>query len=138
MSKFVCCDVCRDTHLMLLDGHKVPCTACPTPCEKCRKGGYGAFCAETPCSCECHEKAELDRTARRSDTDHGPEKPTAHWVDGKDLVEGHYLVYGETAQEAREKARDKLLIALARAVPVTSRRSLDELLKAARALEELL
>lgn len=48
------CDHCKDTHLMPMEDRYVPCTRCPTPCQKCRAGGYGAFCEQTPCDCECH------------------------------------------------------------------------------------
>lgn len=57
------CDTCGDSHVMVLhqygDERQVPCTYCPTPCEDCRsrgpQGGGGAYCAETPCACRCHE-----------------------------------------------------------------------------------
>lgn len=47
------CDTCLDTHLMVLGEREVPCTRCPTPCQKCR---CGAFCTTTPCPCSCHSK----------------------------------------------------------------------------------
>lgn len=54
------CSVCRDTHKMTLhydngDEQVVSCTHCPTPCQQCRFGGNGAYCATTPCSCKCHK-----------------------------------------------------------------------------------
>lgn len=59
------CSVCNDTHLMdFFHGNhdefsrKVMCTSCPTPCDKCRSNGYGPYCTETPCSCECHRYCE--------------------------------------------------------------------------------
>lgn len=54
------CDRCGDTHTMwhsVLERH-VGCTFCPTPCEACREGGTGAYCAATPCPCKCHAKKE--------------------------------------------------------------------------------
>lgn len=53
------CWTCNDTHVMELhsyggDSREVMCTRCPTPCQKCRAGGVGAFCEHTPCSCDCH------------------------------------------------------------------------------------
>lgn len=55
------CSTCNDTHTMTLHGpngdvlrdREVPCTYCPTPCERCRQH-LGAFCATTPCPCVCH------------------------------------------------------------------------------------
>ena len=52
------CSKCNDTH-MVQDSryeHEIMCTGCPVPCQECRVGGKGAFCGETPCSCECHRK----------------------------------------------------------------------------------
>jgi len=48
------CATCLDTHTMTLRDRQVPCTFCPTPCEACRAGGNGAYCAKTPCACDCH------------------------------------------------------------------------------------
>jgi hypothetical protein len=46
------CKTCGDTHTMRLgEDREVPCTRCPVPCERCRSGAY---CATTPCACECH------------------------------------------------------------------------------------
>ncbi len=56
------CDTCNDTHEMWLgteqrgDHRKVMCTHCPTPCQKCRQGGNGPYCTNTPCDCPCHIK----------------------------------------------------------------------------------
>jgi len=51
----VVCKICNDTHLMYLEDHgNVMCTHCPSPCEKCRYKGKGAYCANIPCLCECH------------------------------------------------------------------------------------
>jgi hypothetical protein len=47
------CATCGDTHVMALGDRRVNCTACPTPCGKCRDGAY---CAQTPCRCSCHAK----------------------------------------------------------------------------------
>ena len=56
------CSTCNDTHAMTLDGAIVMCTRCPVPCQKCREGGTGPYCAITPCPCSCHRNiaAELD------------------------------------------------------------------------------
>lgn len=55
------CETCQDTHRMELRDREVPCTRCPTPCEKCRSRtpgfGPGAYCGTTPCACGCHVKA---------------------------------------------------------------------------------
>lgn len=53
------CERCNDTHRMTLarEGDSdltVQCTGCPVPCQKCRAGGRGAYCAELHCKCECH------------------------------------------------------------------------------------
>lgn len=51
------CRRCGDTHTVW-DSHTermVMCTACPVPCEKCRKDGNGPYCATTPCTCDCHK-----------------------------------------------------------------------------------
>ena len=50
------CARCNDTHLVTSheEGRQVMCTSCPTPCGKCRGAHGGAFCATTPCTCECH------------------------------------------------------------------------------------
>lgn len=55
----VVCKTCNDTHRMSFgeDRGEVPCTHCPSPCEKCRGGrGKSAYCEHTPCACECHER----------------------------------------------------------------------------------
>lgn len=49
------CDVCNDSHMMTLeDQGDVMCTRCPVPCQKCRVGGRGPYCENTPCGCNCH------------------------------------------------------------------------------------
>ncbi len=53
----VVCSTCSDTHSMSLGDRTVLCTHCPTPCQSCREGGNGAFCATTPCACDCHQTA---------------------------------------------------------------------------------
>lgn len=57
------CSRCNDTHLMSWDDgdRMVSCTSCPVPCQKCRAGGYGAFCGKTPCACECHTTNDKTR-----------------------------------------------------------------------------
>lgn len=50
------CSTCNDTHKMGLGERMVMCTACPYPCDRCRLGGRGAYCSETPCACSCHSK----------------------------------------------------------------------------------
>ena len=67
MSKPVC-DTCNDTHRMEVhdehgDSRVYPCTHCPAPCERCRKGAY---CETTPCTCDCHKdsKEQNDATGR--------------------------------------------------------------------------
>ncbi len=52
----VVCETCNDTHRMDLSGAVVNCTRCPVPCQTCRRGGNGAYCEHTPCSCACHAK----------------------------------------------------------------------------------
>lgn len=52
------CSTCKDTHRMEFGDQKVMCTHCPSPCEKCRKNGNGAFCEKTPCDCQCHKKSK--------------------------------------------------------------------------------
>lgn len=54
------CETCNDTHRMLMTSieREVMCTACPVPCGKCREGGRGAYCEQTPCACDCHEPKE--------------------------------------------------------------------------------
>lgn len=59
------CGICKDTHQMQIgdsnygDDRMVMCTHCPRPCQKCRQGGTGAFCTNTPCSCHCHPRPVL-------------------------------------------------------------------------------
>lgn len=49
------CVRCNDTHVIgLEDGQNISCTRCPVPCQKCRRGGRGAYCETTPCGCDCH------------------------------------------------------------------------------------
>jgi len=56
------CSTCNDTHMVLFrrDGEadrNRMCTQCPVPCRKCAgDGGTGAYCAKTPCPCECHAR----------------------------------------------------------------------------------
>lgn len=53
------CKYCNDTHWVhSVIGGTVLCQYCPVPCQKCREGGNGPFCAKTPCDCECHAKKE--------------------------------------------------------------------------------
>ncbi len=47
------CSACNDTHRMK-SRPEWACTSCPSPCQKCRQGGTGAFCEKTPCACACH------------------------------------------------------------------------------------
>jgi hypothetical protein len=56
------CGTCKDTHAIPApygdsgpfgDGTRM-CTDCPTPCDRCRAGGRGPYCASTPCACTCH------------------------------------------------------------------------------------
>lgn len=68
MSKKPVCDYCNDTHTMTLhresgQEQEVACTRCPTPCQKCRAGGRGAFCEKTPCACRCHTGPAQERDA---------------------------------------------------------------------------
>ncbi len=53
------CEICQDTHRMTVGDRSAMCTHCPIPCQRCRSGGIGAFCATTPCMCECHLKGHL-------------------------------------------------------------------------------
>lgn len=55
------CSTCGDKHEMVLrrdvqEARFVMCTRCPVPCQKCRAGGNGPFCENTPCVCLCHVK----------------------------------------------------------------------------------
>ncbi len=56
----VVCLACHDSHQMVLNNRDVPCTYCPTPCQGCRKGGVGPYCAVTPCSCKCHLRVDME------------------------------------------------------------------------------
>lgn len=51
------CNQCGDTHTVWITGieRMVMCTACPVPCDKCRKDGNGPYCSTTPCTCDCHK-----------------------------------------------------------------------------------
>lgn len=61
------CKVCNDTHRMTLGDTEVPCTSCPTPCGKCAcSDGRGAYCATTPCGCDCHRPPEKFGISRDS------------------------------------------------------------------------
>lgn len=63
------CKQCNDTHRMELNESEVGCTACPSPCQRCRTGGNGAYCTVTPCACTCHRNGltDLDRLAQLGD-----------------------------------------------------------------------
>lgn len=52
------CSDCNDTHWVDGERGRQMCQRCPVPCQKCREGGNGPFCAETPCSCECHQNKQ--------------------------------------------------------------------------------
>ncbi len=56
-NKLPVCHICDDSHRMDLGGTTVMCTWCPVPCQECRHGGTGPYCENTPCLCECHNKA---------------------------------------------------------------------------------
>lgn len=49
------CDRCNDTHTVKGEERTSLCTACPTPCDRCKAGAY---CATTPCSCSCHRASD--------------------------------------------------------------------------------
>jgi|SRR5688500_5871788 len=56
------CSTCGDTHRVAYgeDDGMWPCTWCPTPCRECAcDAGRGAYCATTPCSCQCHGKVGI-------------------------------------------------------------------------------
>lgn len=50
------CKACDDTHQVVGIDATYMCTACPAPCIRCRASWASAYCAETPCGCDCHEK----------------------------------------------------------------------------------
>jgi hypothetical protein len=54
------CHTCSDTHHCYSNqfGREIMCTACPIPCQYCRKDGIGPYCEVTPCTCKCHVKKE--------------------------------------------------------------------------------
>jgi hypothetical protein len=56
------CKVCDDTHTMWVATggrrYRVRCPKCGTPCPKCRRYPESTYCAETPCSCDCHTNKE--------------------------------------------------------------------------------
>jgi hypothetical protein len=67
------CSRCNDTHRMPAsdpgpfgDGTWM-CTGCPVPCQRCRGGGNGPYCANTPCSCECHVGSYATSAATRTE-----------------------------------------------------------------------
>lgn len=96
MTAYVC-DDCKDTHLMPMGDRYVPCTHCPTPCQKCRKGGHGAFCEETPCSCDCHE----------------PDEPLAFWSDSDAFAPPDaHLLYDQTADCFSFSLKGKQMLAI--------------------------
>lgn len=51
------CRRCGDTHAVWDSQieRMVMCTACPVPCDKCRKDGNGAYCDTPHCPCDCHK-----------------------------------------------------------------------------------
>jgi hypothetical protein len=57
--KVTVCNSCNDTHWVDTARGRHMCTRCPVPCQRCRVGGNGAFCAATPCACACHVRNEL-------------------------------------------------------------------------------
>lgn len=56
LSKIPVCDTCDDTHRMTLGEREVMCTHCPTPCQRCRADGTGAYCQHPRCPCTCHKR----------------------------------------------------------------------------------
>ena len=54
MAKKRVCQACRDTHWVWVGERQLMCVRCPIPCYRCRAGGNGPYCENTPCSCECH------------------------------------------------------------------------------------
>lgn len=55
------CTACNDSHKMIVLDHYEQectqmCTGCPLPCQKCRAGGNGPYCTNTPCDCGCHSQ----------------------------------------------------------------------------------
>jgi hypothetical protein len=53
------CANCKDTHRVHYEDERGEwvdryCQHCPTPCQRCRAGGIGAYCEKTPCDCACH------------------------------------------------------------------------------------
>ena len=64
------CGLCNDTHTMPHSGFM--CTSCPVPCRKCANlNGIGAFCAKTPCDCDCGHRGYY---TSRAQTVAGPRK----------------------------------------------------------------
>jgi hypothetical protein len=63
MTKYVC-EICKDTHLMRDSRypHKIMCTRCPVPCDKCGGKSLGPYCTTTPCACACHFHAQRTQT----------------------------------------------------------------------------
>lgn len=66
------CSTCKDTHRMEIytignydEVQTVMCTGCPVPCQKCRAGGIGPYCEQTPCACSCHEHNFMYRKAKK-------------------------------------------------------------------------
>lgn len=82
MADYVC-DHCKDTHLMPMGDRYVPCTRCPTPCETCRQAGRGAFCEDTPCSCDCHKKTD---------------EPFAFWSEDPFAAPNASIVFDESGE----------------------------------------
>jgi hypothetical protein len=66
------CQRCGDSHWIDTERGREMCTACPVPCEKCRRGGGGAYCSATPCPCGCHKKPSPVATAAEGERAHGP------------------------------------------------------------------
>jgi hypothetical protein len=78
------CGVCMDTHQIpnRTDDGTWACTSCPSPCRSCASdGGRGAFCATTPCACECHKGRGLYASRDTQPTTPSPSKPAGGDVD---------------------------------------------------------
>lgn len=101
------CRRCDDLHVMeTADGRSLMCVYCPRPCEKCRAGGNGAYCEQTPCGCACHRKP--------APTPEAAQAPTREPLDDAELTDAanmrpsyfrQQLLLGEARRARAELAK---------------------------------
>lgn len=106
----VTCSTCNDTHVMELSyrdamGARVPCTRCPTPCEACRGRtpgcGPSAYCATTPCACDCHDETRVSNVEYQDAERILVDVASANGIDARDSLFTDEIISADCAQVRR-------------------------------------